>query len=306
MSKLTQLHIDVARNATDDFNPFHDPQRWENIRHNPFGSPIVLGFQLVALAMDRVAQHREAAQQPHGLLTDGPAFTVLRFSFTGAVRAGTALEVQVRRTNDRLAGEGEISNRILIRDEHGSAVLLGSQKDCSEPAGLVRNRPLLDRPLAEMEDRSPAGGEFFLKRKYLMTSNAKNFCVASLVPQHRYIDELADKIRFPPSFPLALTSCALLERARSEGHDFERQPFIYTDQRFVVDNRLLKTLRSNQPIHFLVGPQCATSPGGGLRGPRMEQVTQTCVAMLDNGHSLFEGILTLAPLEAIIGDKGEP
>jgi hypothetical protein len=46
-----QIHIDVARNATDDFNPFHDQNKWNRIHGkihgNPFGMPIVLGFQIV-------------------------------------------------------------------------------------------------------------------------------------------------------------------------------------------------------------------------------------------------------------------
>ncbi len=41
-----QIHIEVARNATDDFNPFHDKNRWQNVASNPFGGPIVLGFKL--------------------------------------------------------------------------------------------------------------------------------------------------------------------------------------------------------------------------------------------------------------------
>ena len=44
-----QIHIDAARNATDDFNLFHDSNKWNRIRENPSGMPIVLGFQLEAL-----------------------------------------------------------------------------------------------------------------------------------------------------------------------------------------------------------------------------------------------------------------
>ena len=47
---FSQIHIDAARNASDDFNPFHDPYKWDAINNNPFGSTIVLGFQLEALA----------------------------------------------------------------------------------------------------------------------------------------------------------------------------------------------------------------------------------------------------------------
>jgi hypothetical protein len=47
--RFQQIHIDVARNATDDFNPFHDKNRWQNITDNPFVGPIALGFQLECL-----------------------------------------------------------------------------------------------------------------------------------------------------------------------------------------------------------------------------------------------------------------
>jgi hypothetical protein len=42
-------------NATDDFNPFHDQKKWNRIQGNPFGMPIVLGFQLEALVEYPVA-----------------------------------------------------------------------------------------------------------------------------------------------------------------------------------------------------------------------------------------------------------
>jgi hypothetical protein len=37
-----QIHIDAARNATDDFNPFYDQKKWNSIRGNPFSMPVVL------------------------------------------------------------------------------------------------------------------------------------------------------------------------------------------------------------------------------------------------------------------------
>ena len=63
--------------------------------------------------------------------------------------------------------------------------------------------------------------DLFLKRKYMTTSNAKNFLSGSLVEQAEYIDEIAEKVKFPELFPCALLSNALLERAWQEGHDFE-------------------------------------------------------------------------------------
>ncbi len=47
--RFQQLHIDVARNSTDDFNPFHDPRRYGRIVGSPYPRPIALGFQLECL-----------------------------------------------------------------------------------------------------------------------------------------------------------------------------------------------------------------------------------------------------------------
>ena len=52
--RFNQLHIDVARNATDDFNLFHDSKKWQYIKNNPFNGTIVLGFQLESLIEHKV------------------------------------------------------------------------------------------------------------------------------------------------------------------------------------------------------------------------------------------------------------
>ena len=60
-TRLTALHIDVARFASDDFNPFHDRHKWQRIAGNPFGGPIALGFQLGACGLEAVRDARRAA-----------------------------------------------------------------------------------------------------------------------------------------------------------------------------------------------------------------------------------------------------
>ena len=59
-SSLTfqQIHIDVARNATDDFNLFHDPDKWMRIKLNPFLGPIALGFQVESLIEHSLRSYR--------------------------------------------------------------------------------------------------------------------------------------------------------------------------------------------------------------------------------------------------------
>ncbi|MCK5477562.1 MAG: hypothetical protein KAI44_01465, partial [Methylococcales bacterium] len=56
---LDQIHIEVARNASDDFNLFHDKHKWLQINHNPFKGPIVLGYQLNTLIEYQMRLYRE-------------------------------------------------------------------------------------------------------------------------------------------------------------------------------------------------------------------------------------------------------
>ena len=53
-----QIHTDVARNSTDDFNPFHDPNQFDRILCNPCPLPIVRGFQLEHLCAYLVERAR--------------------------------------------------------------------------------------------------------------------------------------------------------------------------------------------------------------------------------------------------------
>jgi len=55
-----QIHIDAARNSTDDFNPFHEPRKCARILGNPYAGPIVLGFQLEQLVEHAIDLHRDA------------------------------------------------------------------------------------------------------------------------------------------------------------------------------------------------------------------------------------------------------
>ncbi len=204
-----QLHIDVARNSTDDFNPFHDPRRWAAVEGNPFPGPIALGFQLEFLCSDRILRERASQQIDEEL-----PYRNFEFNFAGALPAGEAVKLDLRKTVDKRASGGGIANRVVLRKADGSPVLIGSQSDTTTPRfwhgidieALHQVRQLPDRSIVPDSD-------IFLKRKFLTTSNAKNFTAASLCEQQDYIDELAERVRFPPLFTAAMSSCAFQQRA---------------------------------------------------------------------------------------------
>jgi hypothetical protein len=302
--QFAQIHIDVARNSTDDFNPFHDPRRWRNIRGNPFGAPIALGFQLEFLVDHLVARHREETGERRRADACGLRFSNHEFLFAGVLRPGDAFRIDIRNTIDKTSTGGGLSNRVLARRAEGEAgaLLFGTQSDTATPRFLADDEPPRVGSLDRLQDRSLVGeGTYFFKRKFLNTSNAKNFTLSALVDQHYYLDELAERVSFPPMFTASLISCALLEKARLEGYDFEANPLVYTSHRISIDRRLQRTLRSNDRLHLFVSGPKEAMVKKGLGQSAVAQSAYSCFGILREGEVLFRGIVHTAPLEAILG-----
>ena len=78
-------------------------------------------------------------------------------------------------------------------------------------------------------------------------------------------------------FPVALLSCALLEKARQESYAFEANPVVYTSHLVSVDWWLLQTLKSNDPLYLLVtNPE--TVPAA--KGLGVRYFLSNCIAVL--------------------------
>jgi len=287
-----QLHIDIARNTTDDFNPFHDPMRWHRVRGNPFGSTIALGFQTEFLVSDRIEQRHRG--QPHAAdrTHDSVPFSNYDFKFVGALRPGEPFDVELRKTVDKTSEGGGLSTRALIRKADGTAVLMGSQSETTEPRFLNGYLPPRLPVLRDLPDRTQVPDTpFFLKRKFLTTSNGKNFVLAGLGTQQDYFDEIDEFVRFPPMFTAALVSCALLEKALQESYDFLAEPVVYASHQISVDRRLQSGLRSNDRLHLLVdGPRDQRESANGA------QQTYHVFGLLDEQQVLFRARLQLARL----------
>ena len=112
--RFTALHIDVARFATDDFNPFHDPHKWPRIVGNPFGGPIALGFQLLAFIAHTV---NRAARSVGGEFR----YTNYRINFADAVRVNEEVALTVKSPQSSSDGR-HVSRRIALRGARGLAV----------------------------------------------------------------------------------------------------------------------------------------------------------------------------------------
>jgi len=135
--------------------------------------------------------------------------------------------------------------------------------------------------------------------------NAKNFLSGSLAEQADYFDELAGRVDFPEIFPASLMSCALLERAMSQGHDFENMPMVYTSHHISIDRRRLCRLRSNDRLHILVRKPRQVAPEKGLGKSAVNQSMYECFGVLDDGGLLYRAEMALTSLDEILGASSE-
>ncbi len=298
-----QIHIDVARNASDDFNPFHDSSKWHRIQDNPFGGPIALGFQLECLMEYLVTRQRHSDGHPPP--TSG--FRNYQFTFADVLHPGEAFTPHVhpaRRSTDQ-DGRVSLGNRVSARKDSG-LILLGTIRDSDTPQCRIADQGLgllgvTPADLRAVSDRSTVPGTgFFLKRKYLMNGNAKNLISASLADQNWYFDELEQRVNFPDMVPASLISCALLERAHADGHDFYKDPMVYTGHHISVDQGRARGLRSNDMLHILVDESVEVAQAKGLRGGKLVQLRHRCLGILSDGSTLFGAEVTLAPLRSIL------
>ena len=286
-----QIHIEVARNATDDFNPFHDKNRWQNICRNPFGAPIVLGFQLESLIEYRINVFRTAREEKKLIEDHSLRFSNYQFNFAGAVTCGQQISVDIKDSRFKEGANSTLSNRVSIKAD-GKLALVGYKRESQTPLFLPDANLAKLGILNEFSDRSLLPGHrIFLKRKYMTNSNAKNFLTGSLAEQADYFDELADHVHYPEIFPCSLISCALLEKAMSEGHNFERNPMVYTSHKISIDRHHLALLRSNDTLHILVQRQ----------EPDSTEHHYDCLGVVENDRLLFRAQIALTPLAAILG-----
>ena len=298
-----QIHIEAARNASDDFNLFHDKHKWLQITHNPFKGPIVLGFQLNTLIEYQMRLYREAHYENQIIEENDLRFSNYQVTFVNAVRPGDRVNLAIKKTLIKTIPQLTIGNRVALKSGTDT-VLLGFKKETRQPQFLP-NIDLSRLPdLSKLPDRSTvAGSRFFLKRKYMNNGNAKNFLSGSLAEQADYFDEIVGKVNYPEIFPCSLTSGALLEKAQMEGFDFKKNPMVYTAHHISVDRKHVAELRSQDPLHILVD-QHPDSEINRLNNTDIMLRVYDCYGLLDNQTILFRARLFLAPLEEILGGLG--
>ncbi len=284
-----QIHIDVARNATDDFNLFHDPHKWLRIKDNPFGGPIVLGFQLESLIEKKIADYRHQNNELALIAGNRLRFSNYQFTFANVVKPGQKVSVEIKQSQFKIIDDNAVlSNRISVKTD-GKLALMGFKKESAKALFLAEADFSDLSRLQDLDDRSYIQENgFFLKRKFMNTSNAKNFLCGTFFDQSLYFDELNDKADFPEIFPCSLISSALLEKAMKNHHDFEKEPMVYTTHKITLDRSLLSKLKSNDALHMLI-KELPDEPD-----------SYECYGLIHDNQILYRGIISLTSLQNIL------
>jgi hypothetical protein len=294
-----QIHIEVARNASDDFNLFHDKHKWLQITHNPFKGPIVLGFQLNTLIEYQMRLYREAQHEDQIIAENQLRYSNYQITFVNALRPKQELTLDIRKTLINTIPELTLTNRVAMK-ANGKTILLGYKKETQVPLFLA-DEDLSQLPeLGKLPDKTMVPGtDFFLKRKWMLNGNVKNFLSGSLAEQSDYFDELVNFAKYPEIFPCSLTSGALLEKAQLENHDFKRNPMVYTSHEISVDRWSLGQIKNADKLHILVR-QLPESADNTLNNTSIMLRTYECFGVLENQAILFRIKLNLVPLQEII------
>ena len=297
-----QIHIEVARNASDDFNLFHDKHKWLQINHNPFKGPIVLGYQLNTLIEYQIRLYRDAHHENQIIRENNLRYSNYQITFINALRPSTPFTLEIKKTLIKTIPDLTIGNRIAIKSK-GKTILLGFKKETQSPLFLgdanFNHLPNLN----VIPDRTMIPGtDFFLKRKFLNNGNVKNFLSGSLAEQSEYFDELLHVANYPEVFPCSLTSGALLEKAQIEKHNFKRNPMVYTSHEISVDRLHLKQLKNDDKLYILV-KQLPESSSNTLNQTNILLRTYECYGLLHNHDVLFRVRMNLVPLEEILKPK---
>lgn len=299
-----QIHIEVARNASDDFNLFHDKYKWLQITHNPFKGPIVLGFQLNTLLEYQMRLYREAQHENRIIAENKLRFSNYQITFVNAVRPRVPLYLEIKKTLINTIPSLSLANRIAMKAE-GKTVLLGFKKETSVPLFLADTGFTSLPDLQALPDKTQVPGTaYFLKRKILNNGSVKNFLSGSLAEQADYFDELTHLANYPEIFPCSLTSGALLEKAQLEDYDFKTNPMVYTSHDITVDRLYLQQLKNNDVLHILV-EQLPESAKHTLNQTNIKLRTYHCYGLLADNSVLFRMTVNLVPLKEILNNLAQ-
>lgn len=300
--RFRQFHIDVARNSTDDFNPFHDPSKWSSIAGNAFTAPLVSVFQLECLIEFWLRQERGKFEKTIASRY-GLKFCNYDFVFPDSLCVNEDFNIRIDPISIRSNRGVKLVNRVWIGNKK-KTFLTGRVCLSKQPLHLTR------RPLPEVKDLEHQSditytpdGKYFFKRKYLTTANAKNFLTSSLASQAFYFDETSGRVNFPDMMPVSYIASALNEKDFADNVNFLSQPMLYARHRISVDRDLASALKSNDQLLILIeGPEVLPA-STGLGQSHKTAHQYACFGFTQDNQALFRAETTLVSAPGSTADE---
>jgi hypothetical protein len=289
-----QFHIDVARNSSDDFDPLHDPVKWQSVRGNPYGMAVASVFQLECL-IEYLLVSRRHAWEWKLIETHGLRFCSYEFVFERALRPGEAFDLSIGPAVEDAEKGFAFSHRVVVLSK-SERVLTGSLLHTA----VALHPGRLDPPSLSGLERHPdityvPGTPYFLKRKFLSTASAKNFVAASLADQAYYFDEVTGRVNFPDMVPVSFVASALFDKLAADNIDYRTHPILHRSHRISVDQQLARRLGSNDKLDILLEGPLETPAASGEAQPAALTHHYTCFGLVADRAVLFRAEVSLIP-----------
>ncbi|MGB3725934.1 MAG: hypothetical protein WA981_09240, partial [Glaciecola sp.] len=259
------------------------------------GGPIALGFQLGCYIETQIDEVRQQTPNTAPNTEVNYLYSGYDMTFAGVVKPGDEISLRVKPGRSKNTDNGDVySNRIMLM-AHNTPVILGYKREYEHlPAMAFTDYPSKS-DVSQLADRSFTQGQrFFVKHKYMIVGNAKNFLTSACAEQSHYIDEFEDKVNFPQMYPLGLISSALLERAQADNYDLKSNPMIYISHKLVIDKAQVLALRSNDRLIIVVSEQLSK------QNSDKQQKVQHCIAYANSDQPLFYATVDLMPLSELL------
>ena len=297
--RFTQAAIDRARLASRDPNLVHDPQCWQSVSGNPFGGPIVLGFQMVGLVEQALRRCR--AEQGEDIFVRDHRLSCSHYqlNFLKAVRPDEPVTVEIKDTRYTDTPDLQLNNRVLLRaDDH--LALMGHKREAFGPLLLE------DYDFTEVDELDTAASgtylrccNHFLVRRVLRLSAARQFtagCGEPLTASDLNLGPSAPG--FSEVYPLALISGALVRKAANDGWNLRSTPLVYKSHELCIDRDKLAAVEDGCRLALLVTQRVID--GVSERRPAGIDYENLCFGVLPDRSILFRARLIVSALASTL------
>ena len=161
-----------------------------NTDSNPFANLAIPSFQLDAQIEGQIEIFPSTQDEREIIDQYNLRFSNYEFTIANTIKPDHAISIEIKPSHLKRSANTALSHGVCIKTTEGIA-LAGYKKESHSPLYLADAGLPPSADIERVSDRSYLPNTpFFLKRKFMNTSNAKSFLTGSLIEQADYFDEL--------------------------------------------------------------------------------------------------------------------